>query len=179
MTRLRFVGGDAGAWRVTGVTAVAGPGLAMASRLDSGPDEGAVAAGAWVLRGVASNQRYTRRDELDALVGVQEGLGRPAARLAALIPIRKDARWWAMAQDERRAVFEASSKHIGIGMEYLPAIARRLLHSRDLGEAFDFLTWFEFAPEHEGVFDELLLRLRSTEEWSYVEREVDIRLMLG
>src|SRR2546428_7160638 len=29
---------------------------------------------------------------------------------------------------------------------YLPAIARRLYHCRDLGEPFDFLTWFEYAP---------------------------------
>jgi hypothetical protein len=61
-------------------------------------------------------------------------------------------------------------------MEYLPQIARRLHHGRDLGEPFDFLTWFEFAPEHEGLFDELLARLRASEEWRYVSREIDIRL---
>ena len=49
-------------------------------------------------------------------------------------------------------------------------------HSRDLGEPFDFLTWFEFAPQHDAAFDELLGMLRSTEEWRYVEREVEIRL---
>ena len=46
-----------------------------------------------------------------------------------------------------------------------------------LGEPFDFLTWFEFAPEHTDVFDELLVKLRASEEWKYVEREVDIRLI--
>ena len=81
-----------------------------------------------------------------------------------------------MPHDARRAIFEASSKHIGIGLEYLPAIARRLLHARDLGEPFDFLTWFEYAPEHEPAFDELLHRLRATEEWAYIDREIDIRL---
>lgn len=61
-------------------------------------------------------------------------------------------------------------------MNYLPAIARRLHHSRDLREPFDFLTWFEFAPEHEADFEALLSNLRATREWTFVEREVDIRL---
>ncbi len=61
-------------------------------------------------------------------------------------------------------------------MKYLPAIARRLHHCRDLGEPFDFLTWFEYAPKHSEAFEELVGRLRETEEWVYVEREVDIRL---
>jgi hypothetical protein len=51
-----------------------------------------------------------------------------------------------------------------------------LHHSRDLGEPFDFVTWFEYAPEHEALFDELVAMLRETEEWRWVEREVDLRL---
>jgi hypothetical protein len=58
----------------------------------------------------------------------------------------------------------------------LPAVARRLHHSRELGEPFDFLTWFEYAPEHARSFEELVRRLRETEEWRYVDREIDIRL---
>jgi hypothetical protein len=61
-------------------------------------------------------------------------------------------------------------------MAYLPRIARRLYHARELGEAFDFLTWFEFAPEHAEAFDELVEILRSRAEWGYVEREVEVRL---
>ena len=66
-------------------------------------------------------------------------------------------------------------------MEYLPAIARRLHHCRDLSEAepFDFLTWFEFAKKETAAFDELLSRLRATEEWKYVEREVEVRFIRG
>jgi chlorite dismutase len=130
----------------------------------------------WVLRGVTSNTRYTNRSEVDALVAGQQGLLRPQATRAALIPIRKTEAWWALAQDERRAIFEEQSRHIGVGLEYLPAIARRLHHSRELGEPFDFLTWFEYAPEHSESFEELVRRLRDTEEWHYVDREVDIRL---
>jgi hypothetical protein len=38
------------------------------------------------------------------------------------------------------------------------------------------LTWFEFAPGDEARFDELVALLRATEEWGFVEREIDIRL---
>ena len=81
-----------------------------------------------------------------------------------------------LAQDERRAILEEQSHHIAIGLEYLPAIARRLYHCRDLDEPFDFLTWFEFAPQNTGAFDDLVARLRASPEWTYIEHEVDIRL---
>lgn len=81
-----------------------------------------------------------------------------------------------MAQDERRAIFDKESHHTAVGLEYLPGVARRLFHCRDLEESFDFLTWFEFAPEHTKAFDQLLLRMRSSKEWQYVEREVEVRL---
>jgi len=131
---------------------------------------------AWLLRGVTSNTRYTTRAEDEALAASQPELGRPEATQAALIPIRKADKWWSLAQDQRRAIFEQRSRHIGTGLRYLPAVARRLHHCRDLGEPFDFLTWFEYAPQHSGAFEELVGQLRQTEEWHYVEREVDIRL---
>jgi hypothetical protein len=65
-------------------------------------------------------------------------------------------------------------------MKYLPAIARRLHHCCDLGEPeepFDFLTWFEFAPSDSNAFDDLIASLRESEEWTFVQREVDIRLI--
>jgi hypothetical protein len=34
-----------------------------------------------------------------------------------------------------------------------------------------------YAPEHERDFDALLAELRASEEWTYVEREIDIRLV--
>jgi hypothetical protein len=171
-----FTAGAKGGWRIDSVSAIAGAGLPAASRLAVHGSESAPPSGTWSLRGVVSHPRYTTAGELKDLVAVQAGLGRPEATRAVLIPIRKSEAWWSMAQDERRAVFEDRSRHIALSMKYLPAVARRLHHARDLGEPFDFLTWFEFAPEHETVFGALLDELRASEEWRYVEREVEIRL---
>ena len=79
-------------------------------------------------------------------------------------------------QDERRAIFEERSHHIELSMKYLPAIARGLYHCRDLGEPFDFIAWFEFAPKDAGAFADLLAELRATGEWTFVDREVEVRL---
>jgi len=172
-----FVGADQGDWTVTSQRTLVGDGLAPVSRLTMLSSE-AVPSGSWALRGITSNERYVERAEKTQLVATQEGLGRPQACCAALIPIRKNAAWWALTQDERRAVFEVQSHHTEIGLRYLPAIARRLHHCRDLGEAepFDFLTWFEFAPEHASAFDDLLAALRASPEWAYVDRELELRL---
>ncbi len=103
-----------------------------------------------------SHDRYVTRAERDRLDSVSPTLGRPEATRAALIPIGNSAEWWALAQNERREIFEERSRHVATGLRYLPAVARRLHHSRDLGEPFDFLTWFEYAPEDEPAFDELV-----------------------
>ena len=173
-----FVGGEVGSWAVERLEAVAGEPLEPASRVEvlegrASPSDGKPT---WVLHGVTSNERYVSRIEHDALVTRQESLGRAASTRAALIPITKSDAWWELPQDERRRIFEENSHHVATGLEYLPAVARRLHHGRDLGEPFDFLTWFEFAPEHANAFEELVGRLRETEEWAYVEREIDIRL---
>ena len=132
-----------------------------------------------MLRGVTSNERYVTREEKGQLVAKQVVLGRPEATHAALIPIRKNAAWWAMTQDERRAVFEDRSHHIQTGLKYLPGVARRLHHCRDLAgqEPFDFLTFFDYPEAEASAFEDLVAALRATEEWKYVDREVDIRLV--
>ena len=178
----RFEGGDAGAWRVVDARPVSGDPLPLVTHVSvaAGPSSTTLpSTAAWTLRGITSNERYVVRDEKAELVARQEGLGRPAARAAALIPIRKTAAWWALTQDARREIFEAQSHHIGLGMKVLPAVARRLHHCRDLAtdEPFDFVTWFEYAPADVGAFDDLLAALRASPEWTYVDCEVDLRLM--
>lgn len=172
-----FIAGATGTWTIDSVTTVSGAGLPAADRLamvEGVPPQ--AGAEAWRLAGVTSNTRYTTHAEAAVLAAVQQELGRPEATRAALIPIRKSAAWWALAQDERRVLMQDTSRHIDIGLEYLPAVARRLHHCRDLGGPFDFLTWFEYAPDHSDAFERMTARLRQTAEWQYVEREVDVRL---
>ena len=180
-----FVGGASGTWRVISIASVKGEGVASVQRLsiqeaspqpsrsDSGRDDPH-----WALRGVRSHLRYVERSEKARLDELSPPLGRSQASRAALIPIRKSPQWWDLPQDERRAILETRSHHISGSMKYMPAVARRLYHCRDLGEPFDFLTWFEYAPADAGLFEDLVQMLRATEEWTFVEREVDIRLAL-
>jgi len=180
-TRLfTFVGGETGSWRIASMRTIMGEPLAHAARLEvvNGSFVPEIKSASWLLRGVTSNERYVTHEEQQLLMAKQPRLGRPEATCAALIPIRKTASWWSLAQDERRRIFEESSSHVTTGIKYLPAVARRLHHCRDLGEnePFDFLTWFEYAPADSSAFDELVAELRASEEWKYVDREIDIRV---
>jgi hypothetical protein len=181
-TRLfTFVGGAIGAWRVVRMERIVGASIADVPRVDvlsdqiPAPHEGMI----WMLRGITSNERYVTDAERAQLLARQPGLGRAEATCAALIPVRKTSTWWSFAQDVRRQIFEEHSNHVKTGLRYLPAVARRLHHCRDLGEdePFDFLTWFEYAPSDADAFDMLLAEIRNSEEWTYVEREIDIRLL--
>jgi chlorite dismutase len=174
--RVSFNAGNRGEWRMSEMRAVTGPGLAPFERLEAfAPEEEAGAV--WSLSGVSSHKRYTTREEAVWMDSRPAPLGRSGARAAALIPIRKSPAWWSLAQDDRRAIFQESSAHISIGMDYVPRVARFLIHCRDGGGPFDFLTWFEFDPAHTPAFDDMLARLRATEEWLFVDREVDLRLV--
>jgi hypothetical protein len=116
-----FAGGTTGRWRVLCMNTLAGEPLAGVDAIDiidlQGSDADRAPGQRWVLRGITSNERYVTRDEKNRLAEQQQGLGRPFA---------KSASWWALTQDERRQIFEEHSRHIAIGMNYLPAIARRL-----------------------------------------------------
>jgi chlorite dismutase len=176
-----FRGGQSGGWLITSLSPVKGDGLAPVRSLSVVHSQAIAlpllpSQSSWRLAGVASDARYVERAEKAQLEAVQAGLGRAEATCAALIPIKKSTAWWELTQQERRRIFEDQSHHIAASLKYLPMIARQLYHCRDLGEPFDFLTWFEFAPEHVLIFEDLVGMLRGTEEWSYVEREVDVRV---
>ncbi len=172
-----LIAGSDGSWAIRSIRPVVGASLPRAPRLQFLQGQGPIPPSAvWALSGVTSHVRYMTEHEQRAVSRVQAALGRPEATCAALIPIRKSPEWWALAQDQRREIMQERSRHFAVGMEYLPAIARRLIHCRDYGGEFDFLTWFEYAPEHEAAFEELVDRLRATPEWAYVDREVDVRM---
>ena len=176
-----FIGGTAGPWAVIKNDVVVGDPLPEVKHLEiiNGCVPQLPEGAAWMLRGVTSNERYVTRMEKSQLVARQAALGRPEATHSALIPIRKSAVWWALTQDERRAIFEEGSHHVKTGLKYLPAVARRLHHCRDLStaEAFDFVTLFDYAKADSQAFEDMVAELRATEEWKFVDREVDLRLV--
>jgi hypothetical protein len=175
-----FVGGDDGDWSVTSQRTLLGAPITAVARVEmiAGIAPETLGNAAWILRGVATNDRYTTTAEKAELVKRQAPIGRAAATRSALILMRKTAAWWALAQDERRAILEEQSHHIAIGLRYLPAVARRLLHCRDMAtdEPFDFIGFLDYAPSDEAAFDEMLQQLRATREWTFMEREIEIRL---
>lgn len=174
-----FIGGDRGTWEVVSISRVVGVSLEPTPYFEI-RNEYLMRLPVdfqWVLRGITSNQRYVNNSEQACLLSSQPQLGRPGATYGAFIPVKKKQEWWELTQEDRREIFEEKSHHIATGLRYLPGVARRLHHSRDLGEPFDFLTWFEYAPSAAAAFEDLVAQLRTTEEWKYVEREVDVRLV--
>jgi hypothetical protein len=176
-----FIGGDNGGWSVVSQQTLSGAPIAPVARVEmvSGIATEIPSSAKWTLRGVATNDRYTSAAEKAELVKRQAPIGRAEATRATFVLLRKTAAWWGLAQDERRAILEEHSHHIEIGLRYLPAVARRLLHCRDLGtnEPFDFLGFLDYAASDEAAFDDMLGQLRATQEWTFIDREIDIRLV--
>jgi hypothetical protein len=128
-----FAGGDVGWWAVERLDPVVGAPLEPVPKLEVIEGTAASAVGrspAWVLRGVTSNERCVSRSEHDALVAKQEALGREGSTRAALIPITKTDARWELPQNERCRIFEESSHDVAIGLDDVPAVARRLHHGR-------------------------------------------------
>jgi len=176
-----FLAGHQGKWVITKTKAIVGAPLPPATRIDiiNGNVENPPQGTAWIIQGATSNERYVTHNEKQLLLAKQTPIEtRPNATQAAIILIRKNENWWALTQNERRAIFEDTSQHIKTGMKYLPAIARRLHHCRDLPntQPFDFITYFDFPPQDTSAFDEMLAELRATQEWKFIDREFDIRL---
>lgn len=172
-----FSGADTGEFLIDSIRPIAGATLPAAPCLSVRQGQ-TTSEGVFSLSGMVSNERYTTRAEKTALLSQQQAIGRAESLVGAFIPIKKSQAWWALTQDERRAVFEDRSHHVEIGRKALPHVARRLHHCRDLemSQPFDFLTWFDFREADSAQFDDLLGALRASEEWNYVEREVEIRV---
>ncbi|MDX2038580.1 MAG: chlorite dismutase family protein [Isosphaeraceae bacterium] len=176
-----FSAGTRGEYRIVSMQTLVGDPLPSADRISIVPGTNRLETegSTWTLRGVTSNERYVDRSEKRRLAEVQAPLGRATSDVSVLIPLRKTPAWWALTQEERREIFESRSHHIQIGLRALPAVARRLYHCRDLAtvEPFDFITQFDFASADTAKFDELLAALRAGEEWRYIDRECEIRMV--
>ena len=175
----QYIGGATGSWRITDVTTLSGSPLKPATHVEITTSESYRLPGrtAWVLRGVARNTRFFTREERFPAASSRFLSNSMEASCAALIPIRKSAEWWNLAAEDRQEMIAHRSRKLTRAMAMIPALARRFLFGRDLGEPFDVVTWFEYAPKDAPVFDDLAAALRASPEWQYVEREIDIRLV--
>lgn len=77
---------------------------------------------------------------------------------AIVIPIRKDAEWWTMAQDGRDQMMK---EHADATVAYLKTVKRKLYHSSGLDD-LDFITYFETAKLDD--FHNLVLGLERVKE---------------
>lgn len=77
---------------------------------------------------------------------------------AIVIPIGKDAEWWALDQEKRTALM---LEHTGAALPYLKTVKRKLYHSSGLDDV-DFITYFETAKMED--FHQLILALEQVKE---------------
>lgn len=75
-----------------------------------------------------------------------------------VVPIRKDAEWWMMAQDPRATLMK---EHTDATVAYLKTVKRKLYHSSGLDD-LDFITYFETAKLDD--FNNLVIGLLKVKE---------------
>ncbi|MCX5725230.1 MAG: chlorite dismutase family protein [Nitrospirae bacterium] len=81
-----------------------------------------------------------------------------------VIPIRKNADWWALDQDKRMALMK---EHTEAALPYQKTVKRKLYHSTGLDD-LDFITYFEASKLED--FHSLILSLEKVKEFQYVRR---------
>jgi chlorite dismutase len=91
---------------------------------------------------------------------------------AVVIPIRKDADWWGMDQEQRTGLMR---EHTEAALPYHMTVKRKLYHSTGLDD-FDFITYFE--TEKLEDFHALLLALAKVKEFRH-NRRVGHPTLLG
>src|SRR4051794_24237114 len=78
-----------------------------------------------------------------------------------VVPIRKNAEWWALDQDKRVAMMQ---EHTEATLPYLKTVKRKLYHSSGLDD-LDFITYFETSKLED--FHSLVLALEKVKEFQY------------
>jgi hypothetical protein len=136
------------------------------------------------LEGVERTARYTsaEMDDFANRPAAPRRSGRHAAH-AIILPLSKTAAWWAMPAMERQTFFYPHIDgdmgcqvpgHAKAAEQGIHSVFRRLYHNPDgyqrPGE-YDFITYFECAPEHVETFDRIHRALKDTSqnpEWRFV-----------
>jgi chlorite dismutase len=83
---------------------------------------------------------------------------------AIVIPVRKNADWWALGQETRAAMMR---EHTEATVPYLKTVKRKLYHSSGLDD-LDFITYFETSKLED--FHNLVLSLEQVKEFQYTRR---------
>ena len=83
---------------------------------------------------------------------------------AVVIPIRKNADWWALDQESRAAMMK---EHTEAALPYHKTVKRKLYHSTGLDD-LDFITYFETSKLED--FHSLILSLEKVREYQYTRR---------
>jgi len=171
-----YIGGTTGEWQVTHLSSPLGAPVPAVPRLDvvSGPLNGIAAGTSWILSGVVQNTRHVTREESPPLLKRSSGNRPVEPTCAALIAIHRSAEWWQLGKAARREIQQTHSRP-----RVLPLLSAmiRNLHGRDLSSQFDCVTWFEYEPRDSASFDDLVAVWRASEEWTFVDREFDLRLI--
>lgn len=81
-----------------------------------------------------------------------------------VIPIRKDADWWALSQEQRAVMMQ---EHTEASMPYHKTVKRKLYHSTGLDD-LDFITYFETSRLED--FQSLILALEKVKEFRHNRR---------
>lgn len=87
-----------------------------------------------------------------------------AKSYAVVIPIRKDAEWWALDQDTRATFMQ---EHTQAALPYMNTVKRKLYHSSGLDD-FDFITYFETDKLED--FHSLVRALEQVKEYRHDRR---------
>ncbi len=174
-----YVGGTSGPWEVTQLLVRRGDPLSHVSHVGiiNGRLNRTPAGTAWILSGVVRNTRHVTREEFVPPGACRIAGNSPVSTCAALIPIRRSPEWWQLGRESRRDLLNPPSRRPPRGLRYLSTMIRKWQHRRDLSEQFDCLAWFEYEPRDSAAFDDLLADWRASEEWKFVDRECDIRLV--
>jgi chlorite dismutase len=81
-----------------------------------------------------------------------------------VIPIRKDADWWSLSQEQRGAMMQ---EHTEAALPYSKTVKRKLYHATGLDD-LDFITYFETSRLED--FQSLILALEKVKEFRHNRR---------
>jgi chlorite dismutase len=118
------------------------------------------------LVGVTKPRQYINQERSPELTTKLNAAKYQAAepQFAIVIPVKKNAHWWNLAETERRREVET---HTRKALPYLDRVKRELYHSTGLDD-LDFITYFETADLR--AFQELCSELMAIPENEYHTR---------